>query len=133
MTITISEIKNEMLKKVAVKEDLDNDGKLNKEEMDSLFVRINKENNIMNVLSTAGKVVTGVALGCSGLGLATSIYLKSAKLASMFIGSGAIAFGGNKLFAADKNERNEALKELEALRTNFEVPIEEKHNIEVET
>ncbi len=132
MTITISEIKNDYLKKAAQKEDLNGDGILNKEEFDSLFNKINKSSKIMNPLSRAGDICSYVMMGGSAIGLAMTPVLKSPKIAGLFALSGLLGIGGKALFTSQRNNNDSALKELETLREILETPVADNNNIEVE-
>lgn len=132
MTITISEIKNDYLKKAAQKEDLNGDGVLNKEEFDSLFDNMNKSGKIIKPLSKAGDICSYIMMGGSAIGLAMTPILKSPKVAGLFALSGLLGIGGKVLFTSQRNNADSALKELETLREMLETPVADNNNIEVE-
>ena len=70
MTVEISEIKNDKLLKLANKCDKDQNGKLDDEELESIFSKINKKENFYDFMGTIGAIpatgviVVGGLFGC---------------------------------------------------------------------
>lgn len=134
MTITISEIKNKLLRNNAVREDKDGDGKLNSQEFNSLFERLSTGGKLMNIIAPIGKVSTGILGGVSCVTGIASIVNKMPKLALKSGLGGLLFYGVYKGISMMQDSEKEALKELEMLKANMETTDQNNiHNLEVES
>ena len=131
MTIKISEISSDFLKTQAVEYDRNSDGNLNKEEFDSLFNSVNKITKPKDNLSKIGKITSYGLMGLSGVGIVTSLLSKTPKKSLLYLLGGVLGFGTSKLYSKTEKQNNSVIKELEALRTKFEVPVEQKKEVKV--
>lgn len=139
MGISIAEIKNETLQKLANSVDADNNGVINQEESVSLFEKINAEeqkyNKSLEAISNKGKNAAVIAGGAVGVATITGGALRALNAVpfkgfSPFLGILCLATGIITKKVAENSWENK-LMELETANAELKALLQNNQNVDI--